>query len=744
MTRRYNPGGILLLLILLLQYVQLCHSFTTLSFPKRDRSRKALKSEKSSSLYTHSSDSRRDDLPIVITEDANLELARFLDSNTTLQMEGYISKRRVFGSSLAFLDLVVNNGEVVQVILRRDVYLGDQFGAYFSGLQPGVVIQLNGYSGPSRTSGEILLFCTRANILRPNGNPQHLRKLLALVREGELVTEQVARAIQLTDTELIKHLEETPDGDNDALYSLAKQLLEPLPNLLDPSKLMGSSKGAKIELLPAVPKELSKPPANWKMSEELAISESPQSVQDIMAANDCTEGDNVLLNGWVQNRLRFQDSVTVLEIVDSYSSTSSDDDAVGWSKRIKCVIHPMVTPGNLKIHGNLLCPGARVLVPGRLEVCPKTKQKSLWATSEPQLLRSSARLQAVRYLLDLAHQGYVDSEDLSMALQVSLDQAQDVASVDSPSKRQWIAADLTRELQDTTSRRGSTTPEMEASLERTASKREEYPLVPTEIGDILSYPKLGETKSASLTKGSLLRVSSQGSKWQRAKLPQLQWMIAQIKDVLESHPDYNQRRLSIVDIGGGRGHLANLVAEEFSQVADVRVVDISQRSINNGMMSAKRNQLENIRFDVADAMKVKLTGVDVIVALHACGALSDVAIGHAVTNRASFVVCPCCFRSNSHLKVPSHCGGLVPVSDWLQIDDKQMVALQQVAEIQGDMKMAGKAIHSICALRAASAQHHYNSSIEEGVTLQVSIKTFPIGFSTRNFCIVGRMHTAPK
>ena len=739
MTRRYNPVGILLLNILLLQYVRLSHSF--LSFPMIDRSRKASTFEKSFPLYTHSSDSQGGDLPIVITENAILELARYFESNTTLQMEGYISKRRVFGSSLAFLDLVVNSGEVVHVLLRRDVYLGDQFDAYFSCLQPGVVIQLDGYSGPSRNSGEILLFCIRANLLRPNGNPQHLRKLLALVRDGELVNEQVARAIQVTGTELIKLLEETPDGDNDALYSLAKKLLEPLPNLLDPSKLMGSSKGAKLELLPAVPKELSNPPAGWNISEELAISESPQSVHEIMTANDCTEGNTVLFTGWVQNRLRFQDSVTVLELVDRYSSTSPNDNVVDWSERIKCVLHPTATPGNLTIHGNLLCPGARVLVQGRLEVAPKTKQKLLWATSEPQLLRSSARPQVVRYLLDLAHQGYVDSEDLSLALQVSLDQAQDFASVVDPSKRQWIAADLSRELQDATSRRGITSPEMEASLAQTASKRKEYPLVPTEIGDILSFPELRESiKNAS---PSLLKASSQGSKWQRAKLPQLQWMIAQIKDVLESHPDYNQRRLSIVDIGGGRGHLANLVAQEFSQVADVRVVNISERSINNGMMSAKRNKLENIRFDVGDAMKVELTEVDVIVALHACGALSDVAIGHAVKNGASFVVCPCCFRSNPHLKVPSH-HGLLPVSDWLQIDDKQMVALQQVAEIQGDMKMAGKAIHSICALRAASAQNYYNSGIEEGVNLEISIKTFPIGFSTRNFCIVGKLHTAPK
>ena len=45
----------------------------------------------------------------------------------------------------------------------------------------------------------------------------------------------------------------------------------------------------------------------------------------------------------------------------------------------------------------------------------------------------------------------------------------------------------------------------------------------------------------------------------------------------------------------------------------------------NGMMRAKRRGLENIRFDAMDATKVDVqSNKDVVVALHACGALSDV------------------------------------------------------------------------------------------------------------------------
>jgi hypothetical protein len=134
-----------------------------------------------------------------------------------------------------------------------------------------------------------------------------------------------------------------------------------------------------------------------------------------------------------------------------------------------------------------------------------------------------------------------------------------------------------------------------------------------------------------------------------------------------------------------------------------------------------------------------MAGVDIVVALHACGARSDVAMGHAVANGAALVDCPSCFRSNTHLRVrlPDQ-RQLVTVSEWLQTDHQDVEALQQLAEVQGDIQMAGQAIHSLCALRAAAAQHHYDSSTRPNDNdLTVQIKTFPISFSTRNFCIVG-------
>ena len=45
-------------------------------------------------------------------------------------------------------------------------------------------------------------------------------------------------------------------------------------------------------------------------------------------------------------------------------------------------------------------------------------------------------------------------------------------------------------------------------------------------------------------------------------------------------------------------------------------------------------------------------GVDLVVALHACGSLSDVAMAQAVRHQAGFLVCPCCYLANQNLQVP--------------------------------------------------------------------------------------------
>jgi Methyltransferase domain len=153
-------------------------------------------------------------------------------------------------------------------------------------------------------------------------------------------------------------------------------------------------------------------------------------------------------------------------------------------------------------------------------------------------------------------------------------------------------------------------------------------------------------------------------------------------------------------------------------------------------MRAKRLQLP-VEYTAGDASKVDFSGdVDLVVALHACGALTDVALGHAISNAACFVICPCCFRSNPTLQVTLPSAGpsgidRIRVEEWLGVDPIDYDVLKLLAEVQGDIALANQAIHTICALRASAL------AIRSERQVNVAIRTFPMAFSSRNFCLVG-------
>jgi hypothetical protein len=175
----------------------------------------------------------------------------------------------------------------------------------------------------------------------------------------------------------------------------------------------------------------------------------------------------------------------------------------------------------------------------------------------------------------------------------------------------------------------------------------------------------------------------------------------------------------------------------------ILVLDVAEGAIKNGRLRTERKELSHIvEYAVADASTADLGatgGVDLVVALHACGALTDVALGHAINHEASYAICPCCFCSNPHLPVPSktlegenHEQQLLPVEEWLNIDPHRYQGIKNLAEIQGDIELANRAIHTICALRSATVDRRST------LPFDISVKMFPVAFSTRNFCLVGR------
>ena len=257
--------------------------------------------------------------------------------------------------------------------------------------------------------------------------------------------------------------------------------------------------------------------------------------------------------------------------------------------------------------------------------------------------------------------------------------------------------------------------------------------------------------------------------------------------------------MHVVDIGGGKGLLAEHVARELGGSVHVSLVDLQSELVERAAARARRSKrrVPNLRFHAGDAGALLASGelppADVFMGLHACGGLSDLILAHAVASGAGFCVCTCCFMSNRQIPLPRPSlrreavtgrgdstgrGGaaneapedgraaadgergwgdaLISRDEWLGVAPAEVGALLKVAEMQSSPESARRAAHTVNALRAASAERSW--AARWGVAaptagesrsprphdqacareLQVEIKCFEKKFSPRNFVLVGQ------
>ena len=144
------------------------------------------------------------------------------------------------------------------------------------------------------------------------------------------------------------------------------------------------------------------------------------------------------------------------------------------------------------------------------------------------------------------------------------------------------------------------------------------------------------------------------------KHPQVRWMTERIQQ-LRRDP------LHIVDVGGGRGDLTLCMAQAFPSSV-ITIVDKNELSLDAG-----RQQLESagvtalvdrISFvhadfydftqDLSSHVPATAPPIDLVVALHACGDLSDLALSFAKSLEIPFVICPCCYTKRYIPQFSSH------------------------------------------------------------------------------------------
>lgn len=104
--------------------------------------------------------------------------------------------------------------------------------------------------------------------------------------------------------------------------------------------------------------------------------------------------------------------------------------------------------------------------------------------------------------------------------------------------------------------------------------------------------------------------------------------------------------LQVADFGSGKAYLTFAVHEYLNREqyqAEVIGVELRQSLVDLCNTSAARLALSGIRFEQGDVQHYQSTGLDIMIALHACDTATDHAINMGVKANAAVIMCsPCC------------------------------------------------------------------------------------------------------
>ena len=366
-----------------------------------------------------------------------------------IAMEGFVRKRRAFGKSLVFLDLMdmADGGDESQRPMMQALLKAPYF-AYGDATEqqlrvktcaPGARLEVLGTAQLQPSSERPMIQARAVRLLTAAPSGHSIGAVIAAAAAGTLGADEAAAALGL------------PSGDDDGeaeaggarrFADLAiAPTLERLWRAATPA-VRAAAEGSAPKMLDVAEAECEVVVDRAALDRALALAEGAggepaaralldaaensaagcvATLGDASAAADREGGGWVTVAGFVHGRRRFQAGEASVDLCDEAAgsaATKGGSRRVPAERRLRLLLHPEVGSSDLALYRELAAPGSRVRIVGRWSQPPAAERAGrpcllVWAA---RLERASGVLKSVRHVVDSIGDGRLDAAEGVAAL----------------------------------------------------------------------------------------------------------------------------------------------------------------------------------------------------------------------------------------------------------------------------------------------------------------------------------------
>jgi SAM-dependent methyltransferase len=136
---------------------------------------------------------------------------------------------------------------------------------------------------------------------------------------------------------------------------------------------------------------------------------------------------------------------------------------------------------------------------------------------------------------------------------------------------------------------------------------------------------------------------------QHDKWKQINRFVATLAALFDDSPLKDTRELNVVDMGSGKGYLTFAAYDYFKNTRglNVKITGVEARAELAALCGdvARASEFEGLAFVNGSISDFEVSGVDILIALHACNTATDDAIFKGITAGAELIVtAPCCHQ----------------------------------------------------------------------------------------------------